>query len=497
MPTPTAPAGWIHGAATAGSWLSAGALALAASHGQWLWTGGAALALVASAIGLALLHRAQARHAAGLADDRRAALRIRGALDATSIPVRIADAEGTVIYINEALDQVLHRDAAAFQREQPAFDADRVVGGSIGVFYADPAGAVGRLRALRQRVSTVMTLGGRRYSVTTTPIFDAQGTLLGTVGQWLDIHEQLQSEATLDAFIEAATAGDLAVRIEESSHQGFHRKVGESLNRLLDTFGGTIGQVRDAAHQLTSAAQQVMQTSQTLSDSASQQAASVEQTTASLQEINTSVKRNADSAHTTDGIAAQAVVEARDGGQAVAQTVEAMKSIATKISIIDDIAYQTNLLALNAAIEAARAGEHGKGFAVVAAEVRKLAERSQVAAQEISTLAGTSVQTAERAGRLLTTMVPSIQRTGELVQRISTASNEQSDSVAQISGAMNHLATSSQHTASASEQLSATAEQLSGQASRLQDLMASFHLQPAAAAPARVATALRRAAVTH
>jgi methyl-accepting chemotaxis protein len=494
-PPAPAPAGWTGWAATAVGWLSVAALTLSASQGWWAWAGGAALALAGSAVALLRLGRARRLHLAGLQAEQDAGQRIRAALNATSVPVRIADADGTVIYINDALDQVLHRDAAAFQREQPAFQADRVVGGSIGVFYADPDAAVQRLRQLRDRVSTVMTLGGRRYSVTTTPIFDARGTLLGTVGQWLDIHEQLQSEATLDAFIEAATAGDLAVRIDESSHQGFHRKVGESLNRLLDTFGGTIGQVRDAAHQLTSAAQQVMQTSQTLSDSASQQAASVEQTTASLQEINTSVKRNAESAHTTDGIATHAAVEARDGGQAVAQTVEAMKAIATKISIIDDIAYQTNLLALNAAIEAARAGEHGKGFAVVAAEVRKLAERSQVAAQEISTLAGSSVQTAERAGLLLTTMVPSIQRTGELVQRISSASNEQSDSVAQISNAMNHLATSSQHTASASEQLSATAEELSGQASRLQDLMASFHLQAAAPAPARVAA--RRATFVH
>jgi methyl-accepting chemotaxis protein len=66
--------------------------------------------------------------------------------------VRIADADGTVIYINDALDQVLHRDAAAFQREQPAFEADRVVGGSIGVFYADPADAA--VQRLRQPCAT-------------------------------------------------------------------------------------------------------------------------------------------------------------------------------------------------------------------------------------------------------------------------------------------------------------------------------------------------------
>jgi methyl-accepting chemotaxis protein len=143
----------------------------------------------------------------------------------------------------------------------------------------------------------------------------------------------------------------------------------------------------------------------------------VEQATTRLQDIESSVKRNADSATVTDGIATQAARQALDGGQAVGQTVDAMKSIATKIGIIDDITYQTNLLALNAAIEAARAGEHGKGFAVVAAEVRKLAERSQVAAQEIGSLAGSSVKTAESAGALLGQMVPSIQKTANWCRR--------------------------------------------------------------------------------
>jgi chemotaxis protein methyltransferase CheR len=50
--------------------------------------------------------------------------------------------------------------------------------------------------------------------------------------------------------------------------------------------------------------------------------------------------------------------------------------------------------------------------------------------------------------------------------------------VAQISGAMNHLATSSQHTASASAVGHRRAAV--GPGVRLQDLMASFHLQPAA-----------------
>jgi PAS domain S-box-containing protein len=315
----------------------------------------------------------------------------------------------------------------------------------------------------------------------------------------VEIEAQRQAEGAVarevGAAVDAATRGDLSLRIPMEGKTSFYADLCANFNQLLDTVTATLSEVRSAADQLSAASEQVSQTSQSLSHGASQQAASVEQTTASLQEIAASVKQNAESATVTDGIATKAASEAMDGGQAVSQTVDAMKSIATKISIIDDIAYQTNLLALNAAIEAARAGEHGKGFAVVAAEVRKLAERSQIAAQEIGALAGSSVQLAERAGHLLSEMVPGINRTSELVQEIAAASGEQSDGVGQITGAMNHLSSTTQQTASASEELSATAEELSAQAAQLQELVAFFRIDAEAPvrshAPARAAPAAR------
>jgi methyl-accepting chemotaxis protein len=422
---------------------------------------------------------AQAREAAQRAEERRikaAAERISQALDAAAIPVRIADAEGTVIFANCALLRILERDEAAFRKVNPAFQASQVVGGSVGVFYPDPEQAVARLKAMREPRETRMVLGGRTYDVTTTPIFSADGTQQGTVGQWLDRTEQLVAESEVTAVSTSAAQGDLTSRIDLKGKEGFYLTLGQQLNAVLDTVGNTLREVSMAAQALTAASGQVSSTSQSLSQSASEQAASVEETTASLQEMASSVKQNADNANVTDGMATKASREAVEGGAAVAKTVDAMKSIATKISIIDDIAYQTNLLALNAAIEAARAGEHGKGFAVVAAEVRKLAERSQVAAQEIGQLAGSSVKMAEQAGQVLTQMVPTINKTSELVQEISAASGEQSNGVSQITNAMNHLNSATQQNASASEELSATAEELSGQAAALQDLLSGFKL---------------------
>jgi methyl-accepting chemotaxis protein len=445
-------------------------------QGGWLWvTAGLAGGLLAVWQAFTMARQLRRGHRSALTRDN-TALRLRLALDKTAVPLRIADAEGRIVYVNEALLSVLRRDAAAFRLTTPGFDPEQVVGGSVGVFYADPAAAVQKLRALKARASSVMVLGAREYEVTTTPIFDDQQVLTGTVGQWLDVTLQRRAERVLEDFIEATIGGDMTARLRPEEHDGFHRRIAEQLNRLIDGLGTTLAQVQAASTELTSATNQISLTSHSLSLAASQQAANVEETTAALQIMSASINGNSDSATVTNGIATKAAQDALDGRAAVAQTATAMKSIATKISIIDDIAYQTNLLALNAAIEAARAGEHGKGFAVVAAEVRKLAERSQVAAQEIGNLATSSVQLAEKAGSLLTQMVPSIHRTSELVQEIAAASGEQSDGVGQITGAMNHLSSATQQTASASEELSATAEELSAQAQQLQELMGFFRL---------------------
>ncbi len=403
--------------------------------------------------------------------------RIKQALDVAPLPIRIADEHGTVVYLNDALMNVLQRDEAEFRKELPGFDAKKVLGHSVGVFYKEPAAALERLRKLEHTTTTSMVLGGRTYEVITTPVRNVDGQKLGSIGQWQDRTDQLKAETEIGDLVRAAVDGDLSGRIAVQNKTGFFKALGQQFNELVDTLSHTISEVKTAAQELTAAAGQVSETSQSLSQSAASQAASVEQTGASLQQMAAAVKQNSDNAHITDGMASNASREALEGGSAVSKTVDAMRAIAEKISIVDDIAYQTNLLALNAAIEAARAGEHGRGFAVVAAEVRKLAERSQIAAQEISALAGGSMVLAEEAGAKLTQIVPAIHKTSELVQQIAEISGAQATGVLKITGAMDHLNSATQQNASAAEELSATSEQLSAQATQLHGLMSYFRLQ--------------------
>jgi methyl-accepting chemotaxis protein len=80
--------------------------------------------------------------------------------------------------------------------------------------------------------------------------------------------------------------------------------------------------------------------------------------------------------------------------------------------------------------------------------------------------------------------VPSITKTSDLVQEISAASQEQASGVNQINAAVTQLSQTTQQNATSSEELAATAEEMSGQAEQLQQTVAFFRVQGAAATAA-------------
>jgi methyl-accepting chemotaxis protein len=460
---------------------------------------------------------------------------VKAALDHVTTPVRIADNDGRVLYINHALKSMLVKYEAGFRQACPSFNPDKVVGGSVGIFYADPGAALANLRSLKAPVTSRIVLGGRDCEVVTAPVFDEKGERLGTAGQWSDLTEQLAAEREVAGIVEAAAAGDFRKRIEEAGKQGFLLQMAQGLNAILATSEEALGhiasllkalakgdltqeigaqfkgvfaelaadsnatttrlraivtQIHEASDSINTAAREIAIGNNDLSRRTEEQASSLEETASSMEQLSTTVRHNAGNADQANALAAEASETAARGGEVMSKVVSTMASItgsnreiADITTVIDGIAFQTNLLALNASVEAARAGEQGRGFAVVASEVRSLAQRAAEAAKNIKVVIANSVGKVEEGSRLVQTagaameeIVVQVKRVSAIVGEIAAASKEQSGGIDQVNQAVTNIDQITQQNAALVEEATAAARSLEEQSEALVQSISVFKI---------------------
>ena len=476
---------------------------------------------------------------AGLEANAKAAqynARVKAALDYVSLPVRIADPDGVILYVNNAFKETLRKYEAGFRRQAPGFDAEKVVGANASALYGDAHAASASLRELSRPVASRMIIAGRDFDVVTSPVFGENGERLGTAGQWTDVTEQLAAEKEVAELVGAAAAGDFSKRIQDGDKSGFMLQMARGLNGVLGTseqalgeiarmlkaladgdlsktidanfqgvfaelkgdsnetverLRGIIGQIREASGSINTAAREIATGNNDLSKRTEEQASSLEETASSLEEFAATVRQNAENATQANSLAIEASESAQRGGELVAKVVDTMngitesnREIADITTLIDGIAFQTNLLALNAAVEAARAGEQGRGFAVVASEVRTLAQRAADAARDIKAVIGTSVGKVEdgaklvaSAGAAMDEIVAQVRRVSAIIGEIASASKEQSDGIQDVNRAVTNIDQITQQNAALVEEATAAARSLEDQSESLVRAVAAFKLQ--------------------
>ena len=376
--------------------------------------------------------------------------------------------------------QLSERYAAGFRELSVAESAVKTDG--------DKSSAIIKMLLQQMKVeNSNLTHGSINLTLLTVSI----AVLLGILIAWL-ISRQITAPVRNNLLLaERIASGDLSADIKPGGRDELSKLAGAmgAMNHHLRTM---IQEVRDSVFTVSQAASSINSDNHNLSSRTEQQAAAVVQTAASMEQLTVTVKHNADNARHASQIAAEASLQAEQGGAAVSEVVQTMgdisassKKIAEITAVINSIAFQTNILALNAAVEAARAGEQGRGFAVVASEVRNLSQRSAQAAKDIEQLISASVgQIAEgnnrvaRAGERMGQVVNAISRVNHIVGEISSASDEQSRGIEQIARAVSELDSTTQQNASLVSASALSANALEDQALRLETLLKQFNLEP-------------------
>lgn len=416
------------------------------------------------------------------------ATRIRQALDVAATNIMVANTQLDIVYVNQALQQMMLAAEPGIRSALPGFDAAHLMGKNIDVFHKNPSHQRDLLAKLVTPHTATLEIDNHVFALIITPVFGGPGgkQRIGFVVEWKDRTGEIAIEREISTVVRAAADGDFSNRISLDGKQGFVRVLSENVDHLLESADLAFSELQAVLAALAKG--DLTRTIEIeFNGRFADMANNANRTVAQLGQIIGDIKLAADTISTASAeiAAGNADLSTRTEMQAasVEETASSMEELTSTVQQNAANSQQARQLASGAAVEAARAGEQGRGFAVVASEVRLLAQRSASAAHEIKTLISDSVSRVEsggvqveQAGKTIAEVVVAVRRVSDLIAEIAAASHEQSAGIVQVNQTITHIDEATQQNAALVEEATAAARTMEDQAQMLARSVAMFRV---------------------
>jgi methyl-accepting chemotaxis protein len=115
------------------------------------------------------------------------------ATDLLTANVMVADADLTIIYMNEAVIGFLREAESDIRKDLPRFSVATLIGSNIDVFHKNPTHQRQMLAHLNTTHRATINVGGRIFDLVATPLKGKDGRRAGIAVEWADATLRLQN----------------------------------------------------------------------------------------------------------------------------------------------------------------------------------------------------------------------------------------------------------------------------------------------------------------